>query len=294
MMRIKVGGVFQAMVDDKDLKTVSAFKWFPETRQKKTGPYTYAVTRVKKSDGRLVQYRMHRIVFGDVPKGFVVFHKDGNGLNNIRENLGLKKDGGSVLHGHAFRGKTSRTYTIWVGMIKRCLDKNQPNYKNYGGRGIMVCDRWKKFENFLADMGTAPDGLELDRIDNESGYSHSNCRWVSHAENLRNQRRSFLISINGTTRTITEWSRLSGISINGIRTRLLRGVEPCMAVFGKRAESYLKGKKLLNAAGDDWDAEDLAETVGDEDLPDGDCDDDTGDGVDYDEEPDTVTEATVE
>lgn len=74
-------------------------------------------------------------------------------------------------------------------MIQRCNYRCQPNYANYGGRGIRVCDRWLKFENFLADMGERPDGLTLDRIDNERGYSKDNCRWATRAQQDSNRRK---------------------------------------------------------------------------------------------------------
>lgn len=82
------------------------------------------------------------------------------------------------------------TYKIWAGMLQRCNNWNDPSYKDYGGRGITVCERWLKFENFFADMGEKPHGLTIDRIDNDLGYYKENCKWATQAEQVRNQRLS--------------------------------------------------------------------------------------------------------
>ncbi len=74
-------------------------------------------------------------------------------------------------------------------MKDRCLNPNDKNYKNYGGRGITVCERWMDFTNFLADMGEKPEGLTLDRINNDGNYEPGNCRWATWKEQRRNQRK---------------------------------------------------------------------------------------------------------
>ena len=87
-------------------------------------------------------------------------------------------------HGHATGGGITRTYRIWEGVRHRC--KHHPEY---AGRGITCDPRWARFENFLADMGEAPPGLTLDRIDNDGGYSKANCRWATYSQQNANQRR---------------------------------------------------------------------------------------------------------
>lgn len=82
------------------------------------------------------------------------------------------------------------TYKIWSAMIARCSNPKATFYHRYGGRGIKVCERWvSSFENFLKDMGEKPEGLTLDRIDNDGNYEPYNCRWVTHKENCNNRKK---------------------------------------------------------------------------------------------------------
>lgn len=80
------------------------------------------------------------------------------------------------------------TYISWKQMKQRCLNPNTPDYKNYGGRGVTICDKWIKFAGFYEDMGERPDGLTLDRIDNNGSYCKENCKWSTRAEQNRNKR----------------------------------------------------------------------------------------------------------
>lgn len=99
-------------------------------------------------------------------------------------------------------------------MKMRCNNKKYTQYKDYGGRGIRVCDEWSGangFENFLRDMGPRPDKTTIDRIDNNGPYSPDNCRWATKEEQANNTRRTIRWAFNGETLTIKEWEKRTGI-----------------------------------------------------------------------------------
>lgn len=111
--------------------------------------------------------------------------------------------GKSSTHGMSY----TRIYKVWRSMIDRCRNQNHHAYKDYGGRGIIVCDRWLiSFENFYADMGSRPDGTSIDRKNNDGNYEPGNCRWATMKEQSRNKRSTRNITHNGITMTAKEWS----------------------------------------------------------------------------------------
>lgn len=105
-------------------------------------------------------------------------------------------------------------YDAWYGMITRCTKPNCRSYPYYGGRGIKVCDRWLKFENFLADMGRRPgNGYSLDRKNNDGNYEPGNCRWATKTEQNRNRRYASRPNPTGVTKVKQRF--LAQIGVDG-------------------------------------------------------------------------------
>lgn len=125
-------------------------------------------------------------------------------------------------------------YSRWNGMVQRCHNPNWINYADYGGRGVSVCDSWRKnpesFFKWLDDNGCA-GGLEVDRIDNGQGYSPENCRLVTRRENMRNQRNNTVIEVFGESMTVAEASERFSVPYDRLIQRLTRlGWDPERAV----------------------------------------------------------------
>lgn len=129
--------------------------------------------------------------------------------------------GGKITHGGWTYHKN--TYKTWQSMIQRCENKNHKAYASYGGRGISVCDSWHSFEVFFQDMGNPPDGLSLDRIDNDKGYSPENCRWSDKLVQARNRRTTIFVDFKGDRKPLVEVCAELGVSYSTAKTRLLKG-----------------------------------------------------------------------
>lgn len=124
------------------------------------------------------------------------------------------------------------TYRCWLDMKQRCNNPRSQQYKNYGARGISVCDRWmESFDNFLLDMGEKPIALTIDRIDNSKGYSPDNCRWATKRDQSRNQRTTVLITFNGLTMCRRDWAKKTGLHETTIQYRMNAGwdIEDCLS-----------------------------------------------------------------
>jgi len=127
---------------------------------------------------------------------------------------------GKTTHGMCY----STTYNSWSGMFQRCYNPKAAGWRNYGGRGIAVCPRWRTFAAFLEDMGARPPGHTLDRIDGSKGYSKSNCRWATPREQQANTSRTLLLEHQGRTQPLNEWARELGMPACTISARLRRGM----------------------------------------------------------------------
>lgn len=117
--------------------------------------------------------------------------------------------------------RSTPTYKSWANMWQRCTNPNEEQYPAYGGRGIKVCERWGRFENFLADMGARPSGHTPDRFPNKDGnYEPGNCRWATPREQSNNTRRNRWLTVNGRSQTAAQWSREMGYSRGLILERI--------------------------------------------------------------------------
>lgn len=129
----------------------------------------------------------------------------------------------SVKHGDNTRKHRSLAYNSWAKMIQRCNNPNSDCYKDYGGRGITVCEKWLTYQGFLEDMGVRPKGLSLDRINNSLGYFKENCKWSTRAEQQNNTRRNRVVSYKGTALNVTQICDRFGISRGTFVTRIKSG-----------------------------------------------------------------------
>lgn len=116
-------------------------------------------------------------------------------------------------------------YNVWAGMIDRCTKPHHKSYKDYGGRGITVCAEWMDIKNFIHDMGPRPFGYELDRIDNDQGYSKSNCKWSSERQNANNRRNTVMIEFEGAMQPISYVAERCSLPLEQLRARLKRGMK---------------------------------------------------------------------
>ncbi len=125
----------------------------------------------------------------------------------------------STTHGKS----RTRTYRIWDLMHSRCSNPKNLRFKQYGGRGITVCERWSNFEGFLADMGECPDGYSIDRIDPNGNYEPVNCRWATEATQQNNRTSNRMIEFGGKTQSLADWAREAGIKPGTLRFRIESG-----------------------------------------------------------------------
>lgn len=134
-----------------------------------------------------------------------------------------------------------RLYKIWTGMKRRCYDERRLEYKNYGGRGIEICQEWKNSFEAFRDWATEngyTDELTIDRIDVNGNYEPSNCRWVTLKEQANNMRTNTMVTYKGETKTLAQWAESFGINYHTLVTRLYKENLPF-------EEAVKKGNRLL-------------------------------------------------
>lgn len=166
----------------------------------------------------------------------------------------------------------TKIYKLWVSMKRRCYNPNMPHYEYYGGKGIRVCDEWKEnFQSFYewSIKNGYKDGLSIDRIDNSKDYSPENCRWVTLEEQAKNKTNLLYATVNGETKSLCEWSEISGVPLNALRLRYLRDTAKGKIHFDesflsplrewpRKVEQYTLSGKLIKI----WDSAKQADEAG--------------------------------
>lgn len=131
-----------------------------------------------------------------------------------------KEPGRRQTHG----ASSSNDYKSWAAMVQRCTNPNNHKWPRYGGRGITVCERWRDYENFLADMGPRPSGMTLDRYPNNDGnYEPGNCRWATPTQQQNNTSFNKFVTVEGERLTYAQAARKSLLNRATIRDRISRG-----------------------------------------------------------------------
>lgn len=136
---------------------------------------------------------------------------------------------GVLKHGHTARknGKTPRLYNIWCKMRYRCTKTNNPDYTNYGARGIKVCREWNDYSNFYqwAMLNGYNKTLTIDRINNNGNYEPSNCRWITLQQQNRNYRKNIYFTYQENTLCLKDWTKQLGLNYQTVYMRIKRGTK---------------------------------------------------------------------
>lgn len=137
------------------------------------------------------------------------------------KSCGCERGKGNITHGHTKYYSETTEYNIWENMRHRCQNENHKYYNDYGGRGIKVCKRWERFENFYEDMGKRPSLTHsLDRENNDGDYEPNNCRWATKKEQANNKRSNVIVEYKGEKKTLKEWSDKINMSYKLIWKRI--------------------------------------------------------------------------
>ncbi len=130
-------------------------------------------------------------------------------------------------------------------MKKRCEDPKNQSFARYGGRGISVCERWQKFENFLEDMGLRPKGTSINRRNNDGNYEPENCEWATNEVQQNNRSDNHTLTLNGRTQTMAMWARETGLAWTTIKARINQLGWPVEKALTQGVWSYRNHKSVL-------------------------------------------------
>jgi len=151
--------------------------------------------------------------------------------------------GGKITHG----GWTyhRQTYKVWQSMIERCENNKHKSFASYGGRGISVCNEWKSFPAFFADMGDAPPNKSIDRKDNDKGYSKENCRWATPTEQAQNRRTTIYVIFEGEKMSLSHACKKTGVRYSTALGRYKKGYSVDVVLDNK---SYMGRRDMKTGA----------------------------------------------
>ena len=185
--------------------------------KRKPGDFVNGAILVERVNGRLWKMRCS---CGEI---FVAQPSDSKGVCRKRAMIKLSEE--RTKHGEApKKGKqnASKLYSVWINMRSRCYNPKNKKYNDYGGRGISICSDWDDFLNFKkwSLENGFEESLTIDRIDNNGNYSPENCRWINQKEQMRNTRVNHLLTYNGETKTMAEWSEITGIKYHTLKQRI--------------------------------------------------------------------------
>lgn len=152
-------------------------------------------------------------------------------------------------HGRYRHGMTgTRPYRIWCGMLRRCYNKNDISYKKYGAVGIKICDEWRDFIDFWNDMeDTYFEEAQIDRLNNEKGYSKENCRWATLKEQANNKRNVRFYEYGGKKMNLPDWDKKLGLKKGTTRARMHTfgwSVEKALSTPKKKYQGYSRARGL--------------------------------------------------
>jgi hypothetical protein len=167
-------------------------------------------------------------------------------LQGKTKSCGCAKNDGhaNYRHGHGVKGNESPTYLAWLNMKQRCNNPNRAQWECWGGRGILYNPAWESFGPFLADMGEAPEGMTLDRIDNNGSYTKENCRWATYETQGNNKRNNRHVTIRGERLSLMQAvKKYSSVSYVTVFNRLKRGWPEEEAILSPTTNKWTRKSK---------------------------------------------------
>lgn len=209
------------------------------------GKLTVESLRARRHNGRTVIWcrcfcgKTKRVKPSDLKRGFVT------SCGCAKTEVLIKRNKAMATHGMS----RSPEHRAWRGMRERCQNPQNKYYHRYGGRGIKVCKRWSRFENFYADMGSRPSRrFTLERLNNNGPYSPKNCVWATRKQQNNNKRSSRRLRFENQTKTVTQWAECKGINIGTLFSRLRAGmsVKDALSIRNLKAQPRSSMKLRLH------------------------------------------------